>query len=95
MRSMYERYDGEGFPNGQSGKEVPLGARIIAVADTYADLTQNPRNPYRKILRPFEACEACSKFRGKIFDPNIVDLFRQAMTGDDMRARSSAIATRP
>jgi len=27
------------------------------VADTYADLTQNPRNPYRKILRPFEACE--------------------------------------
>ena len=85
--AMYERYDGQGFPNGQAGKEIPLGARILAVADTYADLTQNPRNPFRKILRPIEACEALDQFRGKIFDPNIVDLFRQAMTGDDMRAR--------
>ncbi|MEZ4310266.1 MAG: HD domain-containing phosphohydrolase [Polyangiaceae bacterium] len=85
--AMYERYDGQGFPNGQAGKEIPLGARILAVADTYADLTQNPRNPFRKILRPVEACEALDQFRGKIFDPNIVDLFRQAMTGDDMRAR--------
>lgn len=85
--AMYERYDGQGFPNGQAGKEIPLGARILSVADTYADLTQNPRNPFRKILRPIEACEALEQFRGKIFDPNIVDLFRQAMTGDDMRAR--------
>jgi response regulator RpfG family c-di-GMP phosphodiesterase len=85
--AMYERYDGQGFPNGQAGKEIPLGARILSVADTYADLTQNPRNPFRKILRPIEACEALDQFRGKIFDPNIVDLFRQAMTGDDMRAR--------
>ena len=87
IAAMYERYDGQGFPNGQAGKEIPLGARILAVADTYADLTQNPRNPFRKILRPVEACEALDQFRGKIFDPNIVDLFRQAMTGDDMRAR--------
>jgi response regulator RpfG family c-di-GMP phosphodiesterase len=87
IAAMYERYDGQGFPNGQAGKEIPLGARILAVADTYADLTQNPRNPFRKILRPIEACEALDQFRGKIFDPNIVDLFRQAMTGDDMRAR--------
>lgn len=85
--SMYERYDGQGFPNGQSGKEIPLGARILAVVDTYADLTQNPRNPYRKILRPFEACDALAQYRGKIFDPNIVDLFRTAMTGDDLRQK--------
>jgi response regulator RpfG family c-di-GMP phosphodiesterase len=57
------------------------------VADTYADLTQNPRNPYRKILRPFEACDVLLQYRGKVFDPNIVDLFRQAMTGEDMRAK--------
>ncbi len=85
--SMYERYDGQGFPNGQSGKEIPIGARILSVADTYADLTQNPRNPYRKILRPFEACEVLVKYRGTVFDPNIVDLFKQAMTGEDMRAK--------
>jgi response regulator RpfG family c-di-GMP phosphodiesterase len=87
IASMYERYDGQGFPNGQSGKEIPIGARILSVADTYADLTQNPRNPYRKILRPFEACEVLLKYRGSVFDPNIVDLFRQAMTGEDMRAK--------
>ena len=85
--SMYERYDGQGFPNGQAGKEIPIGARILSVADTYADLTQNPRNPYRKILRPFEACEVLVKYRGTVFDPNIVDLFKQAMTGEDMRAK--------
>ena len=57
IASMYERYDGQGIPDGQAGKDIPIGARILSVADTYADLTQNPRNPYRKILRPFEACE--------------------------------------
>jgi CheY-like chemotaxis protein len=57
------------------------------VADTYADLTQNPRNPYRKILRPFEACEVLLQYRGTIFDPNIVDIFRQSTTGENMRAK--------
>jgi response regulator RpfG family c-di-GMP phosphodiesterase len=85
--SMYERYDGQGIPDGQAGKDIPLGARILAVADTYADLTQNPRNPYRKILRPFEACEVLSQYRGTVFDPNIVDIFRQSTTGEDMRAK--------
>ena len=85
--SMYERYDGQGIPNGQGGKEIPLGARILSVADTYADLTQNPRNPYRKILRPFEACEVLLQYRGTVFDPNIVDIFRQSTTGEDMRAK--------
>ncbi len=87
IASMYERYDGEGIPDGQAGKDIPLGARILAVADTYADLTQNPRNPYRKILRPFEACEVLLQYRGTVFDPNIVDIFRQSMTGEDMRAK--------
>jgi response regulator RpfG family c-di-GMP phosphodiesterase len=85
--SMYERYDGQGIPNGAAGKEIPLGARILSVADTYADLTQNPRNPYRKILRPLEACEVLDQYRGTIFDPNIVDIFRQSTTGEDMRAK--------
>jgi response regulator RpfG family c-di-GMP phosphodiesterase len=87
IASMYERYDGQGIPNGEAGKDIPLGARILAVADTYADLTQNPRNPYRKILRPFEACEVLVQYRSTIFDPNIVDIFRQSTTGEDMRAK--------
>lgn len=87
LSSMYERYDGTGFPQALAGKEIPLGARILAVADTYADLTHNPRNPFRKVLKPTEACEVLAGYRGTIFDPTIVDLFRAEATGDDMRAR--------
>jgi response regulator RpfG family c-di-GMP phosphodiesterase len=84
---MYERYDGRGFPDGLSAKEIPLGARILAVTDTYADLTQNPRNPCRKALSPAEACGMLNKFREIIFDPDIVDLFQSVVMGEDLKAR--------
>jgi response regulator RpfG family c-di-GMP phosphodiesterase len=84
---MYERWDGKGFPDGQSGKDIPLGARIVAICDTYADLTQNPRNPFRKTLAPNEACAALSKHKGAIFDPNLVDLFHHTVLGEDLKAR--------
>ncbi|MDF3069982.1 MAG: transcriptional regulator [Polyangiaceae bacterium] len=87
MEHMYERYDGKGFPDGASAKEIPLGARILAIADTYADLTQNPRNPFRKTLRPVQACEVLARYRGTVFDPNLVDLFKHTVTGEDVKAR--------
>jgi response regulator RpfG family c-di-GMP phosphodiesterase len=87
MESMYERYDGKGFPDGASQKEIPLGARLLAIADTYADLTQNPRNPFRKTLRPVQACEVLARYRGTVFDPNLVDLFKHTVTGEDVKAR--------
>jgi len=87
VSSMYERYDGKGFPNGAEGKEIPLGARVLALADTYADLTQNSRNPFRKILNPVQACEALKRYSGTIFDPNLVDIFRLTVTGEDLKAR--------
>jgi response regulator RpfG family c-di-GMP phosphodiesterase len=87
VEHMYERYDGKGFPDGQSGKDVPLGARILSICDTYADLTQNPRNPYRKTLTANEACEALTKHKGTIFDPNLVDLFHHTVLGEDLKAR--------
>jgi response regulator RpfG family c-di-GMP phosphodiesterase len=89
---MYERYDGKGFPDGQAGKDIPLGARILAICDTYADLTQNPRNPYRKMLAANEACGALSKHKGTVFDPNLVDLFHHTVLGEDLKAR--LLATR-
>jgi response regulator RpfG family c-di-GMP phosphodiesterase len=87
MESMYERYDGKGFPDASSAKEISLGARILAIADTYADLTQNPRNPFRKALRPAQACEVLARYRGTVFDPNLVDLFKHTVTGEDVKAR--------
>jgi response regulator RpfG family c-di-GMP phosphodiesterase len=87
VNGMYERYDGQGFPNGVGGKDIPLGARVLAVCDTYSDLTQNPRNPYRKQLSPAEACGVLGQFKEKIFDPHLVDLFRGMVLGEDLRAR--------
>jgi response regulator RpfG family c-di-GMP phosphodiesterase len=84
---MYERYDGKGFPQGKIGKDIPLPARVLAICDTYADLTQNPRNPFRKTLSAQEACAAIAKHRETIFDPNLVDLFRHTMLGEDLKAR--------
>jgi response regulator RpfG family c-di-GMP phosphodiesterase len=87
LASMYERFDGSGIPGDHSGKEIPLGARLLAIADTYADLTQNPRNPFKATLRPAQACEVLDRYRGKVFDPNLVDLFKHTVTGEDLKAR--------
>ena len=84
---MYERVDGRGFPDKLVGKEIPLGARLLSVADTYADLTQNPRNPFRKVLGPAEAMEVLLKHKGTIFDPSILDLFKALVLGEDMKAK--------
>jgi response regulator RpfG family c-di-GMP phosphodiesterase len=84
---MYERYDGKGFPDGIGGKDIPLGARMLAICDTYADLTLNPRNPFRKTLAPPEACVALAKHKDGIFDPNLVDLFRNMVLGEELTAK--------
>jgi len=84
---MYERYDGKGFPGGIQGKDIPLGARVLAIVDTYSDLTENPRNPFRKKLSTTEACDVLAKYKGSIFDPHLVDLFKVVVSGDDVRAR--------
>ncbi len=92
IEGMYERYDGDGLPGSLHGKEISLTARLLAVADTYADLTQNAKNPFRKMLDPAQACEVLARCRGSVYDPNIVDLFRLVVTGDDLKAR--LLATR-
>ena len=84
---MYERFDGKGFPDKLAGKEIPLGARLLAVADTYADLTQNPRNPFRKVLGSAEAMNVVMQHKGTIFDPSVLDLFKALVLGEDMKAK--------
>jgi response regulator RpfG family c-di-GMP phosphodiesterase len=99
---MYERFDGKGFPTGSSGKEIPLGARLLAICDTFADLTSNPRNPFRKTLSPPDACAVLTEFKDRIFDPNLVDLFKRMILGEELtsrllasRARSLVVDTDP
>ncbi|MGA8182326.1 MAG: HD domain-containing phosphohydrolase [Terriglobia bacterium] len=68
-----ERYDGEGYPQGIAGEEIPLGARIFAVADTLDAMTSD--RPYRQAL-PFKtAHEEIIRESGKQFDPDVVRVF--------------------
>lgn len=85
--SLYERFDGQGFPDRRAGKDIPLPARMLAVAESYADLTANPRNPFRRLLTPKSAIEVLGRYKDKIFDGNLVDLFRVAALGEDMQSK--------
>ncbi len=87
LRHMYERNDGQGLPEGMRGKDIPLSARILGMADTYSDLTSNPRNPYRRTLGTEEAMQCLEKAKNKIFDPNLVDLFGMVVAGDDIKRK--------
>jgi response regulator RpfG family c-di-GMP phosphodiesterase len=87
LESLYERFGGDGLPGQRSGKDIPLGARLLAIADTYADLTRNAKNPFSKTLDPEEACGVLARYAPSIFDPNLVELFKHTVTGDDLKAR--------
>jgi response regulator RpfG family c-di-GMP phosphodiesterase len=87
VQMMYERFDGKGLPNGVRGQDIPLLSRVLAIADTYADITQNPHNPFRQVLSPPQACDVLKRHAGTLFDSNLVELFRLLMTGDDLKAR--------
>ena len=65
-----ERYDGLGYPQGLMGKEIPLGARIFAVADTFDAMTSD--RPYRAALSFAVAREEITKESGHQFDPDVV-----------------------
>lgn len=69
----HERWDGKGYPNGLKRDEIPLGARIIALADVYQALISN--RPYRKAYSKKEAIEIIRKGSGTQFDPRVVRSF--------------------
>jgi len=87
MEFMYERHGGDGVPGQRSGKDIPLGARLLSIADTYSDLTRNPKNPFQKTLDPEEACAVLKRYAPSLFDPNLVELFKHTVTGDSIKAR--------
>lgn len=72
----HENYDGTGYPAGLAGEEIPLHARIIAVADTYDAIIST--RPYRKGSTHFEALRELQYFSGSQFDPKIVKAFAAA-----------------
>jgi diguanylate cyclase (GGDEF)-like protein len=69
----HERFDGTGYPLGLKGDEIPLSARIIAVADVYQALISD--RPYRKAYSKDKAIEIIKKESGSHFDPRVVRIF--------------------
>jgi len=70
-----ERYEGTGYPQGLAGEEIPIGARIFAVADTLDAMTSD--RPYRRALPFSEAYEEIEKEADRQFDPKVVKVFRE------------------
>ncbi len=73
VRSCHEHYDGKGYPDGISGDEIPLEARIILVCDAFHAMTTD--RPYRKRLSVEEACRRLREAVGTQFDPTVVEVF--------------------
>lgn len=76
----HEKWDGSGYPRGLSGEEIPLNARIFALADVFDALTS--RRPYKKPMSMEAALEIMAPGRGSHFDPKLYDLFVATVAGD-------------
>ncbi|PKL76903.1 MAG: hypothetical protein CVV27_07910 [Candidatus Melainabacteria bacterium HGW-Melainabacteria-1] len=79
-RHHHERIDGKGYPDGLSGEEIPLGSRILALADTYDAMTSD--RAYRKGLSHTEAIAEMSRAAGSSYDRDLVRLFMSLRIAD-------------
>jgi len=73
VRHHHERFDGSGYPDGLRGEEIPLGARIVAVADTFDALTTT--RPYRPAIGYSQALEVLDAEAGSQLDPRLTEYF--------------------
>jgi protein-histidine pros-kinase len=77
VRGHHERWDGQGYPDGLAGYDIPLGARIIQAAEVYDALTT--ARPYQEPLRPEAAVARMQELAGTVLDPNVVTALRSAV----------------
>ncbi len=75
VRAHHERYDGAGYPRGLAGDDIPLGARLLAVADAYDAMTSD--RPYRKAMTQEEALAELRAHAGEQFDAAVVAVLLQ------------------
>ena len=73
VRSHHEKYDGTGYPDGLKGTEIPLGSRIMAIADTFDSITSD--RPYRSAASHRRAVKEIIRCSGSQFDPEVVEHF--------------------
>lgn len=76
VRHHHENYDGTGYPDGLAGEAIPIGARIIMIADTLDAMTTD--RPYRQALPVERVVEEMLKYSGSQFDPRLVDILTRS-----------------
>jgi putative two-component system response regulator len=85
----HERWDGRGYPDGLAGEEIPLGARLLAVADTFHAMTSD--RPYRAAIPAEKSYEEILAQSGRQFDPGMVQAFQSCWNrGEVLRIHESA-----
>jgi putative nucleotidyltransferase with HDIG domain len=77
VRHHHENWDGSGYPDGRSCDDIPVGARVLAIADCYDALTSH--RPYRRALSHDSAIAMIHERRGSMFDPAMTDTFLQVV----------------
>ncbi len=85
VRHHHEHLDGSGYPDGIAGDEIPLSARVLAVADAFDAMTTE--RPYRKAMRPAVAVAEMVACSGTQFDGNVVEALAEAMADGLLRFR--------
>jgi HD-GYP domain-containing protein (c-di-GMP phosphodiesterase class II) len=80
VRFHHERFDGEGYPHGLKGTDIPLVARIFSIVDAFDAITSD--RPYRRAQTPEEAVAEIQRFAGTQFDPEVVEAFSMLAEAD-------------
>jgi putative nucleotidyltransferase with HDIG domain len=88
VRHHHENWDGTGYPDAVRGADIPLGARILAVVDCFDALTSD--RPYRRAMSMDQALALIEKRRGTMYDPTVVDAFREMCAAGEVVAAEQA-----
>jgi HD-GYP domain-containing protein (c-di-GMP phosphodiesterase class II) len=86
----HERWDGKGYPTGLKGEEIPIGARIISVADAYQALSSD--RPYRKAFPPDKVVKILKEESGTKYDPSVIKVFLKVLSETEERSRNKTLS---
>ena len=90
VKCHHERFDGKGFPQGIEGHAIPMVARVVAIAEHYAEMVTGADG--QTPLSPVAAAELLRRSAGSRFDPDLVELFLKAVLPGGTRRRKGKTA---
>jgi putative nucleotidyltransferase with HDIG domain len=89
----HERWDGTGYPTGRSGEQIPVEARVLAIADAFDAMTSD--RPYRRALSADEALAEVERCAGTQFDPELVEVFVELFWESEEFAAAQPVRSSP